>query len=177
MRSPHVVVRARAAIKATHRIQLRGFSVRRPVPPVKGGSFPLSGFGSLSGFHPLATAIPAPSSQAGLSLAPSKVCSPPTFFQLRRATYTRRFPGRRLRCALRVSHPLDALLPPKPTEPIPSRSRSWGFPSRFLSSDGVVRAHRAPCPSGVVRWRPQAPPDPLQGLNTPPKAQTVEPGY
>jgi hypothetical protein len=33
-------------------------------------------------------------------------------------------------CALRVSHPLDALLPPWPAELISSRSRSWGLTLR-----------------------------------------------
>ena len=35
-------------------------------------------------------------------------------------------------CALRVSHPLDALLPPRSAELISSRSRSWGLPFEAL---------------------------------------------
>jgi hypothetical protein len=38
------------------------------------------------------------------------------------------FPG----CVLRVSHPLDAFRPPKPTELISSRIRLWGFPFEVL---------------------------------------------
>jgi hypothetical protein len=41
-------------------------------------------------------------------------------------------PTRRLRCVPRVSHPLDALLPPRPAGLVSSRFRSWGFPSRLL---------------------------------------------
>jgi hypothetical protein len=53
--------------------------------------------------------------------------------QSRGATYPRRFPPRRLRCALRVSHPLDALLPSRPPGLIPSRYRSWGLTLRGLN--------------------------------------------
>jgi hypothetical protein len=52
--------------------------------------------------------------------------------QSRGATYPRRFPSRRLRYALRVSHPLDALLPSRPSGLIPSRYRSWGLTLRGL---------------------------------------------
>jgi hypothetical protein len=37
-------------------------------------------------------------------------------------------PTHRLRCALRVSHPLDALLPPRSAGLVSSRFRSWGSP-------------------------------------------------
>jgi hypothetical protein len=37
-------------------------------------------------------------------------------------------PGLVIRCAPRVSHPLDALLPLRSIELISSQSRSWGFP-------------------------------------------------
>jgi len=58
--------------------------------------------------------------------APSEVSSPFSVFLAVRSYLTRRFPNHRLRCALRVSHPLDALLPARPAGPISSRSRSWG---------------------------------------------------
>jgi hypothetical protein len=43
-----------------------------------------------------------------------------------------KIPTCRLRCVLRVSHPLDALLPPRPAELVSSRFRSWGLPSEVL---------------------------------------------
>jgi hypothetical protein len=43
----------------------------------------------------------------------------------------------RLRCALRVSHPLDALLPPWPAGHISSQSRSWGLPFGALLPPAV----------------------------------------
>jgi hypothetical protein len=67
-------------------------------------------------------------------------------------------PARRLRCAPRVSHPLDALLPPRPAGLVSSRFRSWGSPSRLvphtvpyaLSSAGPLRflamSSRTPSP-------------------------------
>jgi hypothetical protein len=51
-----------------------------------------------------------------------------TFSQPWRATYPGEHPCCRLRCALRVSHPPDALLPPRPAELFSSRSRLWGSP-------------------------------------------------
>lgn len=47
-------------------------------------------------------------------------------------------PSHRLRCVRRVSHPLDALLPPRPAGLVSSRFRSWGSPSR-LSPRSAVR--------------------------------------
>jgi hypothetical protein len=41
-------------------------------------------------------------------------------------------PTRWLRCVPRVSHPLDALLPPRPAGLVSSRFRSWGSPSRLV---------------------------------------------
>jgi hypothetical protein len=66
-------------------------------------------------------------------LAPSEVLSPLAFSQPRRATDCPTVPNRRSRCALRVSHPLDALLPPRSAGLVSSRYRSWGFPSRLCS--------------------------------------------
>jgi hypothetical protein len=45
-----------------------------------------------------------------------------------RATLTRGFPTPTLRYALRVSRPLDVLLPPRPAGFIPFQLRSWGSP-------------------------------------------------
>lgn len=60
-------------------------------------------------------------------LFPFDVCQP------RGATETRQDPSRRLRCALRVSHPLDALLPSRPSGFVPSRYRPWGLTLRGLN--------------------------------------------
>jgi hypothetical protein len=57
-------------------------------------------------------------------------------------------PRRRLRCALRVSHPLDALLPARPTELVSSRTRSWGFPPRLCSPRDAVRPFERRAPPG-----------------------------
>jgi hypothetical protein len=66
-------------------------------------------------------------------LTPSEVSSPSASSQPRGATYLRWVPSRRLCCALRVSHPLGALLPSWPPGLVPSRSRSWGLTLRGLS--------------------------------------------
>jgi hypothetical protein len=42
-------------------------------------------------------------------------------------------------CAPEVSHLLDALLPSQPIGLVPSRIRSWGFPTRICSSHHAVR--------------------------------------
>jgi hypothetical protein len=70
--------------------------------------------------------------QQNSASAPSEVFSPSTFSQKHGATYIQRFPNRWLRCVLRVSHPLDALLPTRPAELISSRYRSWGSPFEAL---------------------------------------------
>jgi hypothetical protein len=56
----------------------------------------------------------------------------------------------RLSCALRVSHPLDALLPPRPARLIPSWIRSWGPTLQgFTPLSGAVRPLERRCPPGV----------------------------
>jgi hypothetical protein len=102
--------------------------------------------------------------------APPEVLSPIAFSQPRRATYPQRFPHRRLCCALRVSHPLDALLPARPAELVSSRSRTWGSP--FEAS--ILTRRRTPSltpgPSwGSNRLRGTGPP--LQGFDTPREAR------
>ena len=109
--------------------------------------FPLSGFGSLAGFHRwiVASAGPSPrdcsqsvtptsrlprlrspiaSSQSGG--APSHRGSQPRCYSCLRPK------SEHSGCALRVSHPLDALLPPRPAGLVPSRSRVWGSPFEAL---------------------------------------------
>jgi hypothetical protein len=101
-----------------------------PTPRSKNRANPLSGFGSLSEFHPYITA-PNRNSDDGIAperpfrgFFPFDVCEP------RGATWIRRIPSRRLSCALRVSHPLDALLPSRPPGLVPSRYRPWGLTLR-----------------------------------------------
>jgi hypothetical protein len=95
----------------------------------------------------------------------------PRFFPLQRLASREEplssggIPAHRLRCVPRVSHPLDALLPPRPAELVSSRFRSWGSPSRLaphtvpyaLSSAGPLRFS-----TGSSRTAP-----PLQGSSTP----------
>ena len=55
----------------------------------------------------------------------------------------------RLRCAPRVSHPLDALLPTRPAGFISSRIRSWAHPFEALILTLRRTLFRAPRPSRV----------------------------
>lgn len=54
-------------------------------------------------------------------------------------------------CAPRVSHPFDALLPPRPAGPIPSRSRVWGSPFEALLH-GERRARRLHLACTLMRF-------------------------
>jgi len=103
-----------------------------------------------------------PAAAAPVSLAPSQVSSPLASFQPRVATYPRPFPLRRLRCALEVSHPLDALLHSRPIGLIPSRSHFWGSPFEALLRNRRRTPSRAPPPSwgsdlALARARPAPP--------------------
>jgi hypothetical protein len=116
---------------------------------------------SLSEFHPCATATEPDCRSSSNSLAPSEVCSPLAFSQPRGATYLRRFPTRRLRCALRVSHPLDALLPARPAELISSRSHPWGSPIEAFTLERCRTPSQTPLPSwGSDFASAEAPPAP-----------------
>ena len=84
---------------------------------------------------------------ANATFAPSEVCSPSASCQPRGATYPRWFPNHRLRCALRVSHPLDALLPARPAGFVSSQFRSWGLPFEALFPAWRRTPSRAPHPS------------------------------
>jgi hypothetical protein len=76
----------------------------------------------------------------GRTLAPSEVTVPYRVFPVWGSAIAMRFPKPRCLtcseehggCARRVSHPLDALLPPRPAGLIPSRSRVWGSPFEAL---------------------------------------------
>jgi len=61
------------------------------------------------------------------------------------------FPTRWSRCALRVSHPLDALLPTRSPGPISSRSRSWGLPFEALLPARCRTPSQTPSPSGFMK--------------------------
>jgi len=94
-----------------------------------------------------------------------KVCSPTAFFQPRGATYPGEFHLIRLSCALRISHPFDALLPSQPAGLISSRSRSWGHPfEAYISSRCRTpsRTSRPPCEFPRRKRRPFTP-----GFSTP----------
>jgi hypothetical protein len=54
-----------------------------------------------------------------------------------------------VRCALRVSHPLSALLPARPSGLVSCRKRPWGFPFRAFSSRGAVPPFGGRCPPDV----------------------------
>ena len=110
---------------------------------------PLSGFGSLSEFHQYATTNNTVIPKGIALFRPFRGFFPFSVFQSRGATYLRRFPFRRLRCALRVSHPLDALLPSRPSGLVPSRYRSWGFTLRGLDPHLVPYALSDAAPLGV----------------------------
>jgi len=60
-------------------------------------------------------------------------------------------PTRWSRCALRVSHPLDALLPARSPGLISSRSRSWGSPFEALIPARCRTPSQAPSPSGFLK--------------------------
>jgi hypothetical protein len=83
------------------------------------------------------------------------------FSQPRGATYPRRFPTRRLCCALRVSHPLDALLPARPAELISSRSHPWGSLLEAFTLERCRTPSQTPLPSwGSDFASAEAPPAP-----------------
>ena len=74
-------------------------------------------------------------------------------------------PAHRLRCVPRVSHPLDALLPPRPAGLVSSRFRSWGSPSRLVPHT-VPYALSSAGPLRFLTTSSRTPP-PLQGSSTP----------
>jgi hypothetical protein len=95
----------------------------------------------------------------------------PRFFPLQRLASREEplssggIPAHRLGCVPRVSHPLDALLPPRPARLVSSRFRSWGSPSR-LAPHAVPYALSSAGPLGFLA-RPSRAPPPLQGSSTP----------
>jgi hypothetical protein len=93
---------------------------------------PLAGFGSPPECHHCSTAslcrCPQTKVQMAATARASRGFVPFSVSRPRGATYPGEIPTHRLRCALRVSHPPDALLPPRPAGLISSRSRSWGLP-------------------------------------------------
>jgi len=83
----------------------------------------------------------------------------------------------RLCCALRVSHPLDALLPARPVGLVSSRSRSWGSPFEALIRLWRRTFFRTPGPSWG--WVDSLTHPPLQGfahaIGSPPAGPAVTP--
>jgi hypothetical protein len=100
-----------------------------------------------------------------LPTVPSEVLSPTASCQPCGATDLQRVPTRWSRCALRVSHPLDALLPTRSPGPISSRSRSWGLPFEALLPARCRTPSQTPSPSGFLKQpRLKTAPRPFRGL-------------
>jgi hypothetical protein len=110
---------------------------------------PLAGFGSPTEFHQYITTKRWSLASAS-NLCPFRGFFPYSVFPSRRATYPRQIPTCRLRCALRVSHPLDALLPSRPTGLVPSQIRSWGSPFEAFILPRCRTPSRTPRPSGLT---------------------------
>jgi len=120
---------------------------RSPSRHSKASEIPLSGLGSPTQFHRLHTA------RAGQHRDADPPMLRPRFVPLQRLVNREEplssggIPAHRSCCVRRVSHPLDALLPPRPAGLVSSRFRSWGYPSRLvphavpyaLSSAGPLR--------------------------------------
>jgi len=92
------------------------------------GTYPLSGFDSPTEFYFCATASSPTCRSMVEKVRPFRGLFPFNVSTSGGATYLQQDPTRWLRCAHRVSHPLDALLPTWPTELISSRIRSWDSP-------------------------------------------------
>jgi hypothetical protein len=87
-----------------------------------------------------------PPKRASLTDAPSEVFRPFDVFPAKESHFPGASHRTRLCCVLRVSHPLDALLPPWPVGLISSRSRPWGSPSEVLLPPPRRTPSRAPTP-------------------------------
>lgn len=110
---------------------------------------PLPGLDSLSECHQYVTTKQTVIPESIALLRPYRGFFPFSVFQSKGATYPRRVPIRRLRCALRFSHPLGAFLPFRPSGLISSRCHSWGSALRgFSSSPGAVRPLERRAPQG-----------------------------
>jgi hypothetical protein len=130
-----------------------------PVPRFGNRGHPLSGltpFQSVTRASPRPTVIPR-----GIASARSfRGLFPFGVSELRGATQPRQIPTYRLRCALGVSHPLDALLPSQPPGLVPSRLRPWGFALRGFSprlTPYALSRRRAPQGSSSTRNRKRPP--------------------
>jgi hypothetical protein len=152
-----------------------------PIPRFENRGHPLSGFGSLSEFHPYITAKQAVIPRGIALFRPFRGSFPFDVSQPRGATYPQRVPSRWLRCALRVSHPLDALLPSRPPGLVPSRFRPWGSTLRglvprltpyALSSAAPLRVSPRPKRRGRPFRDTHAKRSPASGLGT---SQMAEP--
>jgi hypothetical protein len=119
-----------------------------------------------------------------LSPAPSTAAHLPRFRPLQRLANheepptSDNVPHCRLRYALRVSHPLDVLLPSWSAGPISSRSRSWGSPFEALHPQTVSQTLSGPAafltlarPTEVVAASPSRLVSPSEG---PPRGSTFD---
>lgn len=111
-------------VRTRHTDELN-FGVSTPLPThtITVWVHPLSGFGSLSEFHPCITASDSAKLAPSRYLAPPEVCSPTAYFQPCGATFLRRFPYR------------------------PVKLRPQGFaPSRRFAPHMTYRAYFIPIP-------------------------------
>lgn len=123
----------------------------RPLRPEEN---PLTGFSPPSEFHQRIPQSNFLHSRSKTRNATSFTLLLPRFGPLQRFASRReppkpgKIPTHRLSCVLRVSRPLDALLPPRPAGFVPPRFRSWGLPFEVLLLLGQCRTpFRAPQPS------------------------------
>jgi hypothetical protein len=155
-------------LRSSHRCPFRGSKTAHIL------SQALTPLQSVTRASPRPTVIP----QGIASERPFRGFFPFDVFELRGATYPRQIPTYRLRCALGISHPLDALLPSQPPGLVPSRFRPWGFALRGLSprlTPYALSIRRAPqgCWSARNRNNGRS----LSGTHTPNKAPTPDLGY
>jgi len=130
------------------------------------GGYSSSGFNSSSEFHPCTA--------AGIGFPAGEPADKRVVRSFRGFSPLQRFPSRaeppipggfpthRLCCALRVSHPLDALLPARPPRLVSSRSRSWGSLLEAL----FLARRRTPSPAPGPSW----------GSLPAPKSRSAPPG-
>lgn len=102
---------------------------------MKAGAHPLAGFDTLSKHHhSFATTVDQKPESFGTNHRSFRGFFPYDVFPASRSHLPpTKTPLRWLRCALRVSHPLNALLPSRPPKLISSWSRPWGFPYRDMT--------------------------------------------
>jgi len=156
----HAVIARNSRSAAT---RLRGIHAAAQSHTICAGPCPLTGFGSPSGYYPCCTvdrlAIASRDQRCHQPHDPQQtIYCLPRFVPLQRFSVARSYltpadSTHRFGCALRVSHPLDALFPARPCELVSSRFHSWGFPSRLCSTRSAVRSFKRRVPRGLAPHR------------------------